>query len=297
MYIEKSGKSYSFDELQDKSEYNKGISVNYYSPSADLSDVIKYYWIVEVNDTSGDNRMAKITPSGFPELIFHFGDPVYINTCKGSIIKEPTVSIIAGQITQAITIDMNKSLNCLCVKLHEWSLSALFGINSMDFVNQAVCLDDLMPQSKRTLLEQLSGASGDLERVNIIEQYLRPMVKKYRDCVSLTTIKFVEAIRANNRKQIGHLAQDFHISGRTLQRRFRDDIGITAKMFYRIIRFNKAYHLIKNHKDISFQDICFQLGYYDLPHLINEFRYFSGKSPIQYFKNENIYNNFFAGQV
>lgn len=295
--MDKTKENYSLNGCQQKEKKHKDISVKYYAPAADLSDIVKYYWIVEVKETTGDKKTAKISPTGFPELIFHFGDSPSIITIAGSDYDQVSESIIAGQTTQPVMIDMNPHLNCFCIKLHAWGLSALFGIKSTEFVNQAVCLDDVTPRENRIIYEQLSCAADDQERIGIIEYHLRYMLKKYRKSVNPITAKAISAIRQCDKHQIMHLANDFHISSRTLQRRFKDDVGISAKMFCRITRFNKVYHLIKHHQHRNLQNICFHLGYYDLPHLINEFREFSGNSPLQFFKNENVYNKVFTNQI
>lgn len=269
------------------------IRVKYYVPSSDLRDIVKYYWIVKVEETCNDKKMAKISPTGFPELIFHFGDTVSINTCEGKVADKQSECIIAGQITQPVIVIMKSYLNCLCVKLHPWSLSILFGIKSTEFVNQAVCIDNVMPQAKRLIHEQLSCTANDMEKISIVEGYLRCIVKKNNYHVDPLTAKVISFIQQGNNNLISGLSNDFHISSRTLQRRFNDNVGISAKMLSRIVRFNKAYHLIQHQPCLNMQDICFNLGYYDLPHMIKEFVEFSGVSPLQYFKNENPYSKLF----
>ena len=281
--MDKSSLCSSFHKLQDKKEHDEGINVKYYYPSTDLCNIVKYYWIVRVNDTSGNKKLAKISPSGFPEMIFHFADSVSINTRSGNLAHQPSESLIAGQITQPVMIDMQKSLYCLCVKLQAWSLSALFGISSTDFTDRAMSLDNISGKTKQLLNEQLFYASGDLEKIEIIEQCLRESLEKYGNRISPATVQLINYIKKNNRKQLSQITKEIHVSSRTLQRKFKEDTGISAKMFCRILRFNKAYHLIRS-KDIGFQDICFQLGYYDLSHLTNEFKAFTGNSPIKYFK-------------
>jgi len=284
-------------DLSNKQKKAEDISVKYYAPAADLSDIVKYYWIVEVEEANGEKKTAKISPTGFPELIFHFGDSVSVNAIAGSVCDQQSGSIVAGQITQPVVVDMKPHLNCLCVKLHEWSLRALFGIKGIVFVNQAICLDDVIPRARRIIYEQLSCAADDPERIGIIEYHLRNMLKKHRTSVNPITAKVISAIRQGDQHQFKHLAKNLHAGSRTLQRRFKDDVGISAKMFYRIIRFNKAYHLIKQNQQLNLQNTCFHLGYYDLPHLINEFKEFAGNSPMQFFKNENVYNSLFANQI
>ncbi len=100
--------------------------VKLFTPSADLKSFVKYYWLVQVADTTKSDRIAKISPSGFPEIIFHFGDSVSIHTSACTLPNERTNAIVAGQITQSVYENLNKHLNCLCIKLQPYALNSLF---------------------------------------------------------------------------------------------------------------------------------------------------------------------------
>ncbi|HEY3429586.1 MAG TPA: DUF6597 domain-containing transcriptional factor, partial [Cyclobacteriaceae bacterium] len=45
-------------------------------PPNELRNIIEYYWIVE--DSNKEPSLQKIIPDGFPEVIFHFGNPYRI---------------------------------------------------------------------------------------------------------------------------------------------------------------------------------------------------------------------------
>lgn len=274
------------------------ISIKIFYPTSDLRFFIKYYWMVQVDDTTKFNMLSHISPSGYPELMFHFGDNVSVSTLDGRSPQPCTDAIIAGQITKPVYLYFNNQINCLCVKLQPYALSALFKIKSAEFTNRATNLNNINPSMQNNIYEQLSEANTDNKRIDIIENHLRRLLKKNNNSIDLVTCTAINHLKVSMNRNIRGLEQIMHISCRTMQRRIMEDVGISPKILNRIICFNKAYHLIKHNrhnKDFNLQDVSFCLGYYDLPHLINEFKEFTGHSPASYFKNEDVYNSFFAG--
>ncbi len=276
----------------------KDINVGIFYPAADLRFFIKYYWMVQVNDTTKFNMMSQISPSGYPELMFHFGDNISVSTLDGKSPQSCTDTIIAGQITKPVCLNFNNHINCLCVKLQPYALSALFKIKCSEFTNRATNLSDVNPGMQKNIYDRLSEANSDRIRVNIIENYLRKLFKKNNNSVDSVTCTAINHLKASMNRNVGGLEQIMNISCRTIQRRIMEDVGISPKILNRIICFNKAYYLIKHNRqnrDFNLQDVSFCLGYYDLPHMINEFKEFTGSSPANYFKKEDMYNSFFAG--
>ncbi len=272
-----------------------GIKIRYFSPAEDLRVFIKYYWMVKVEDTGKFSKLAQISPSGYPELIFHFGDNISIDTSNKSSSNAATHSIIAGQITQSVYLQFNKNINCLCVKLQPYALKALFNIKSSEFTNRATNLEDICPKLQEDIYNQLSEAKNDDIRINIIDYHLRKLLSKNPDILNPVTCAVIDYLKNSNNLRIEKLEQIMDKSNRSLQRRIMEDVGMSPKMLMRIIRFNKVYHHLKHTRDFRLQDIAYNLGYYDLPHLINEFREFSGISPKKYFTKENVYNSLFTG--
>lgn len=270
------------------------LQVNYYLPSADLRQFIKYYWIVHINDAANQNFQAMISPSGFPELIFHFGDSVSIDQLENKKDKMPT-ALIGGQITQPVTVVFGGTLHCLCVKLQPHALKALFNVDSSVFTNNAFDLGVVNQQLRSDLFFQLTEAPNNNIRIAHIESFLRRLLKVSSHKVNSITVSMLNYFKNTTNVPLKGLEELSGCSSRTLQRKIKEDVGISPKMLYRIIRFNKAYYHIKHQQNINLQDVAFAHGYYDLSHFINEFREFTGQSPLVYFKDEKLINDFFAG--
>ena len=77
------------------------------------------------------------------------------------------------------------------------------------------------------------------------------------------------------------LAQEAHVSNRTLERIFKENVGIPPKEFLRIVRFQEVLKRLRQ-TDVSEESllrVAFGLGYYDHAHLTNEFKKYAGILP------------------
>ena len=79
------------------------------------------------------------------------------------------------------------------------------------------------------------------------------------------------------------LAKEAHVSNRTLERIFNQNVGIPPKEFLRIVRFQEVFKRLRNTdaSDESLLRIAYELGYYDHAHLTNEFKKYAGILPSQ----------------
>lgn len=68
------------------------------------------------------------------------------------------------------------------------------------------------------------------------------------------------------------------MSERQLQRRFKEEIGLSPKEFSNVVRFNHVYsHMLRTRKlDL---DIALQCGYFDESHMLKDLSYYLGKTP------------------
>lgn len=269
-------------------------NAGFFLPSPDLAAYVRYYWKMVDHNLDEQQKAARISPSGYPELIFQFGDPVVIdfqNEAGGPVPR----AMVAGQITQSISLDFSNSLHCFCVKLMPYALRAVFNIDSSEFTNQATDLGTVAPLGYPELYDRLRYSSSDLERVTVIEDFLRGALKKNRVRLHPLSADYVRQVHSDPGISFRTFIDGIGGSQRTLERKLKHDIGLSPLKFYRIVRFNKAYATIKNNPGLRLQDVVFRFGYYDQSHFVNEFREFTGSSPYRYFQTEENFNHFFAG--
>ena len=85
---------------------------------------------------------------------------------------------------------------------------------------------------------------------------------------------------AKHLPRVGDLAAKACLSPRQFRRLFTDQTGMSPKDFLRIQRYQAALNELKfNRNRHSLSEIAWRNGYYDLRHLSNDFRQFTGYCP------------------
>jgi len=74
------------------------------------------------------------------------------------------------------------------------------------------------------------------------------------------------------------LAKECHMSKRTMERIFSENVGIPPKEFILIVRFQEVLRRLRARRE-SLLRIAFELGYHDHAHLTNAFKKYAGILP------------------
>nr|WP_238345908.1 helix-turn-helix domain-containing protein [Luteimonas saliphila] len=79
---------------------------------------------------------------------------------------------------------------------------------------------------------------------------------------------------------------------RSLERAFARWIGLTPKLYSRVIRLSTIFRAASGEAG-NLSDLSFHAGYYDQPHFHREFKAFTGEAPSKYpFAQPNMANLF-----
>lgn len=250
---------------------------------------VKLYWELSysLNEMSGPEP---VLPNGCVEIIFDFRDR-FVTYHSGCVAETQPRSIVAGQLTSRLVIGPSGETDMFGVRLRSESAFSLLGISMFEIRDQIVDLHDVLGAVEDELFEKLAVANGFNERIEVFEKYLftfnvRPVSAELSGCISALRM-------TNGAKQISHCAGDMQWSERRLERTFNEQIGLSPKLFARIIRFQSL--LANAAKDnLTLLDNAFAAGYYDQSHMIRDFRNFAGVTPMEYFGRDLMLSGLFV---
>ncbi len=83
---------------------------------------------------------------------------------------------------------------------------------------------------------------------------------------------------------IAEIARRFAMSEVTFRRKFKEHLGVSPVEYINSIKIERAKELI-GRDDITMEDICTQLDFYDPPHFYKVFRKYTGMTPERWRKN------------
>lgn len=144
-----------------------------------------------------------------------------------------------------------------------------------DLTDRIVPLSDLWGSGAASLEADIAEAGNDAQRVDRLE---RALLERFRACSGSTidlaaVANFVRQKRGNI--SVEELADHTGVSRQHLGRLFRDEVGVSPKLFCRLARFRAALAAGRT----GGADLAAEFGYVDQSHMIAEFQEFSGLTP------------------
>ena len=177
----------------------------------------------------------------------------------------------------------------LFVELHPYGLYQFTGINQvelrdvrlpLEMVNKPLCilLCNALEQAKSVndLVLKLNDVFLSLMGNSRPLSTLSRVLKKIRDSKGLTTVKEISASE--------------HYSERHLNGIFYQHIGMSVKLFSRLVRINTAIRQMQSPPNTLVQ-LAQQTGFYDQSHFVNDFKSICGVTPENYLKNMSDFYN------
>lgn len=257
-------------------------------PSPVLAPFVKHYWILE---TDGINPvLERIIPTGFMQMVFHRGERM--NSLSDDRLQPQ--SFICGQSSCYTDLASTGRISMIVVVFHPFGSKAFFHIPMNLFRGKDVSLADLSDKSLYKLEDRIYNEADDNRAIALIESEL---ILRLRTCDSYNLRRIKEVIKAINLKHqpsVTSLSETACLSYKQFNRIFTEYVGTSPKEFTRIIRFQRALHILQNTPEISITELAFDCGYYDQPHLIKEFKAFSGYTPPEFMAHCRPYSDYFS---
>ena len=155
----------------------------------------------------------------------------------------------------------------------------LFRVPMDSLANRVVALEDIFGAEARRLLERLQEAPSWTGCFDILDDAIGGRIATARTPNPLV-VRATRVLRATRgAASIARLARDLECSQRHLIATFREQIGVTPKMYARIVRFDHAVKQLRRPDGLRWAEIADASGYYDQAHLIHDFREFAGLTP------------------
>jgi AraC-like DNA-binding protein len=215
------------------------LSVMKYSqikPSAAVSRYVDSYWTLE--DNSPTNSIQRIIPDGRPELIINFARP-FENLTRGEWQSQPACFFV-GQITSPLLLRPPRPAQMLGIDFRPHGAEQLLRLPMSELTDSVVALEDLSRRLFRQM-EWVRDLSSLPEAVAALDRILA--FRADRIAVGHNPVSYAvsELQRTAGLLSVKEVAHQIGWSTRQLQRRFKDAVGISPKLFARMQRFQRVF--------------------------------------------------------
>ena len=231
------------------------------APAAGLRSFVREYagWI----DYAGTTARLRELPSGNVPLIIHF---------EGTVQSAFT----AGLHETATVVESSGTGAGLQVTFTALGARLFFNRPLADLTNLTIGVDDVLGSSIANRLEaSVREARTWDERFAVMDREIQARVAAARQPAAPVAWAVGHLVRTNGRTTIRELLGEIGWSEKHFARQFTRDIGVTPKMFARILRFHRAVRTLTR-ADMRLVDLALDCGYFDQAHFARDFREFAG---------------------
>lgn len=226
-------------------------------PFADPNSAFECAWEMRC---AKEGTIQRVVPDGRAELIVQLGDAPE-QMVDGDWVKQPT-SLIAGQITRPLFLRLSARTVTRGLRFRPAALGS--------FLEDAGAATDgtvAIPSGLAELAQELRHEFEKIDPPKSEQSELTAAITHAEEVMGACTVDQV--------------AEWARVSSRQLERNFLREVGVTPKMYLRILRFRSVFHSVDAELNADWAAIAADHGYADQSHLTKDFQRFAGCAPGQ----------------
>ena len=193
-------------------------------------------------------------------------------------------SFAAGMVDAHVLVEATGLAAGLQVNFTPIGAGLFFGLPMSELTNRTVSLHDIFGADAARLEAQLDDTPDWDARFRILDAFIARRLIAAPPPPAAVAFAMDRLTRTGGRASIQSLAEAAGWSRKHLASQFRQHIGLPPKTMARIIRFNRAQNLLREHTGARWTDLALQCGYYDQAHFNRDFRDFTGGTPSEYLR-------------
>lgn len=260
------------------------MAPRFYKPHPALAGFVLNIMVAEVHGGYG-GRTTPYPPMPLNCLNFYPGDPIRMQKQGDAAFVALPESVFVGPQVTRVNIGFGVQHRFVSVVFQPGAVFRLWGIPLSEVFDQPFDARLLFGPELREVNERLREAVGFEEMKTVVDGFL---LRRWAGAsVLLPVDRAIQAlVGSGGLLSIDQAAADSCLSIRQFERKCRDMVGVSPKLFARVIRFSNAFRLKERSPLMRWTEVAHACGYFDQMHFIKDFKVFAGVTP-----------SFFSGEL
>jgi AraC-like DNA-binding protein len=259
-------------------------------PSPPLASYVEKLWYCD--GYQGVHRKERVLPNGKFQLV--------ISLAEGPLRAPGTPTEEWGQLASSLVLGIRSHYSVIHTAVLQSAMGVVFWAGGARaffdspadaFYNESVPLDLIWGSKASELHERLRAAGTAVKKFRVLEIALLERVHKGLELHNAVRYALREFAQAPHIRSVLDVRKETGLSRRRFAQLFREQVGLTPKLFCRLHRFQGVLRQIALGAPVDWADLALAGGYCDQAHLAHEFRDFSGVSPTAYLASERTVVN------
>ena len=125
-----------------------------------------------------------------------------------------------------------------------------------------------------------------MKKKRLLDNYFIQKLQRGEDNNRLLVRNIIENIHHKKGKvEIANLLSSFQLNYKRLERLFKKYVGISPKIYCRIVRFNSTLFYQAKRPEDNLTQLAYSAGYFDQMHFIKEVKHFTKLTPKAFFND------------
>ncbi|MXV52376.1 helix-turn-helix domain-containing protein [Pedobacter sp. HMF7647] len=250
-------------------------------PPVELASIIRYFWVLEGSVDKGQRYVHRTLADCCPEMVFHYKG-LFDDLIENGKSGKTFAACLAGQSDRYNRFSIDQDFGIFGVYLYPFAVPLIFNIPADELNNEMVDIQTIIGAEGSELVEKLMFSKNNSGRIDILVEFFKKRLQNNKQQPAEIFSAISEIIHSRSRQTVKELADDYCLSQRQFERKFKQFSGFSPKTFSRISRFQQALGTYSKPFS-SLTEIAYDCGYYDQSHFIHDFKKFSGHNPNHYF--------------
>lgn len=244
-------------------------------PSKHLRAFVREYTVLHFCFDPADPAPVKPFPAPPTQGLTFYPRGFLTARCPaaGTATRRPRTVVYGQQLTRLDLALCQGEYLMVDVQFQPGVLAKFLRRPLLEFVDQNVDAEAVLGPDVRRLNDQLANATDYGQLVPLVEGgYLWPRLQV--GGVALRPIDHVSRLmrQAAGSVPLATWAGYACLSLSQFERLFRQQMGVSPKLYARIVRFDQAFRFKEVAPDLDWLDVVLHAGYHDYQHLVKDFR-------------------------
>ena len=231
----------------------------------DLAELVAHCWCVRWDLRGREPHLVQVLPSPSVQLVFEGGR-----------------SRVHGVGTRKFTTQLQDAGEILGVAFRPAGFRPFAVAAVSRLTDRVVPGSHVFGPDADALAERLPTLDGVVRRVTAAETFIRDRLPPPDPNVPAVNRIVDQVILERSIVRVDDITRQARIGRRTLQRLFREYVGVTPKWVIQCYRLQEAADRLGSDEDVDLAALALELSYADQAHFARDFRAVVGRSPAAY---------------
>ena len=256
-----------------------------HTPAPPLDRFVRKLWYARAPQPG--HRRERVLPTGRTQVILNLARDYILDARDNGPLVKAAPSLVIGARSVYEVVDTSDMADLIGMVFEPGAFPLFAGDAADLFSNRSVDLEDIWGHhagSLRDRLREIAAPHARLQwleadlRARLTERLMRKPVRLQR-AIDFALSRFGEAPGVAT---VAEVARKTGWSERRFSQVFREQVGLSPKVWCRVQRFQRAVQRLHAGGDVRWTELALDCGFYDQAHFANEFRAFSGIDPTTY---------------